>query len=48
MLRSLNVPVAVYACVLPAEMDAFTGVTAIETSTAGVTVRIAPGDVTEP
>jgi hypothetical protein len=42
----LNVPVAAYACVLPAAMDAVNGVTAMDTSTAGVTVSVTPGDVT--
>jgi hypothetical protein len=35
------VPVAVICCVLPHAMDPFAGVTAMETSTAGVTVKVA-------
>ena len=35
------VPVAVICCVLPHAMDALAGVTAMETSTAGVTVSVA-------
>src|SRR5260221_8610561 len=35
---SLNVPVAVNCCVAPLATDGFAGVTAIDTSTAGVTV----------
>jgi hypothetical protein len=41
----LNVPVAVYACVLPAAIDAVTGVTAMDVSTADVTVSVAPGEL---
>lgn len=44
----LNVPVAVYACVVPAAIDAVVGVTAIDTSTAGVTVSVTPGEVMLP
>ena len=33
---------------LPAGIDAVAGVTAIETKTAGVTLRITPGEVTPP
>jgi hypothetical protein len=42
----VNVPVAVYGCVVPAAIEAVAGATAIETSTADVTVRVAPGEVT--
>jgi hypothetical protein len=44
----LNVPVAVYACEVPAAIEAVAGVTAIDTNTAGVTLRITPGEVTLP
>ena len=44
----LNVPVAVYGCDVPAAIDAVAGVTAIDTNTAGVTVRITPGEVMLP
>ena len=40
LLPSLYVPVAVNCCVVPAEMDAFAGVTAIDTSVGGVTVNV--------
>jgi hypothetical protein len=42
----LNVPVAVKGCVLPAAIDDEVGVTAIETSTADVTVSVTPGEET--
>jgi len=44
---SLYVPVAAYTRVCPAATDAFDGVTAIDTSTAGVTVKV-PEPVTFP
>jgi hypothetical protein len=44
----LNVPTAAKVCALPAEIDAFMGVTAIDTNAAGVTVSVAPGDTTVP
>jgi hypothetical protein len=40
VLLSEYVPVAVNCAVLPAEIDGFVGVTAIETSTGGVTVSV--------
>jgi hypothetical protein len=40
--------VAVNACVLPAAIEAFVGVTAIETRTADVTVSVTPGEVMAP
>lgn len=40
VLPSVYVPVAVNCCVVPIAMDALGGVTAIETSTAGVTVNV--------
>jgi hypothetical protein len=40
VLPSVYVPVAVKACVVPSEMTGTAGVTAIETSTAGVTVTV--------
>jgi hypothetical protein len=42
VLPSENVPVAVNCCTVPRGMDAFTGVTAIETKVALVTVKAAP------
>jgi len=47
MLPSLYVPVAVNCCVAPFVIDGFAGVTAIEVSTAPVTVRVVE-PVTEP
>jgi hypothetical protein len=41
VVPSENVPVAVNCCTVPSGMDAFTGVTAIETRVALVTVRMA-------
>ena len=41
MLPSVKVPVAVNCCWAPSTMDAFAGVTAIETSVAGLTVMVA-------
>jgi hypothetical protein len=41
VLPSEYVPVAVICCVLPHGMNALAGVTAIDTSTAGVTVNVA-------
>ncbi len=41
VVPSENVPVAVNCCTVPRGMDAFTGVTAIETRVALVTVRVA-------
>src|SRR5260370_31595414 len=38
---SLNVPVAVNCCVAPLVIEGFAGVTAIDTSVAGVTVSVA-------
>src|ERR1700730_3634515 len=46
VLPSVNVPVAVNCWVLPLAIDGFTGVTAIDTSVAAVTVRLTPGEVT--
>src|SRR5271157_6549271 len=40
VLPSLYVPVAVNCCVLPTAMEGFAGVTAIDTSTAAVTVSV--------
>ena len=40
MLLSLNVPVAVNCCVRPFASDGFAGVTAIDCSTAAVTVSV--------
>jgi hypothetical protein len=40
VLPSLYVPVAVNGCVVPAPIEAFPGVTAIDTSTAAVTVSV--------
>jgi hypothetical protein len=40
VLPSLYVPVAVNGCVLPTAIEAFAGVTAIDTSTAAVTVSV--------
>src|ERR1039458_1201615 len=40
VLPSLYVPVAVNGCVVPAAIEAFPGVTAIDTSTAAVTVSV--------
>ena len=40
VLPSLNVPVALNCCVLPLVIDGFTGVTAIDTSVAAVTVSV--------
>ena len=42
----LNVPVAVKGCEFPAAIDDVVGVTAIEISTADVTVNVTPGEVT--
>ena len=46
---SLKVPAAVNCCFVPSAIDWFAGVTAIDTSTAGLTVRVAepltPADV---
>lgn len=46
VVLSENVPVAMNCWVFPRAMLGFTGVTAIDTSTAAVTVRVADGDVT--
>ena len=40
VLPSVYVPVAVNCCVLPLATDGFAGVTAIDTSVAGVTVSV--------
>jgi hypothetical protein len=40
VLPSVYVPVAVNCCVLPLTTDGFTGVTAIDTSVAAVTVSV--------
>ena len=40
MLESLKVPVAKKALMVPGAMEVFTGVTAMETSVAEVTVRV--------
>ena len=40
VVLSLNVPVAVNCCLFPAATDGFTGVTAIDTSAAAVTVNV--------
>ena len=40
VLPSLNVPVAVNCCLFPAAIVGAAGVTAIETSVAGVTVKV--------
>jgi len=40
VLLSLNVPVAVNCCVSPWAIDGFAGVTAIDCSTAAVTVSV--------
>jgi hypothetical protein len=45
---SLNVPVAVNCCVAPLVIEGFAGVTAIDTSVAGVTVSVAARLVTAP
>jgi hypothetical protein len=45
---SLNVPVAVNCCVAPLVIEGFAGVTAIDTSVAGVTVSVAAALVTVP
>jgi len=47
VLPSLNVPVAVNCCVVPLAIDGFAGVTAIDDSTAAVTVSVVD-PVTEP
>ena len=40
VLPSLYVPVAVNCCVLPTTIEAFAGVTAMDTSAGGATVRV--------
>jgi hypothetical protein len=40
VLASVNVPVAMNCCVAPSGIEGFAGVTAIETSAGGVTVRV--------
>jgi hypothetical protein len=42
MLPSVNVPVALNCCLVPSAMEGFAGVTAIEDSTAAVTVNVVP------
>jgi hypothetical protein len=41
VVLSLKVPVAMNCCVVPRAIDGFVGVTAIDSSTAGVTVNVA-------